>query len=72
MELKLFTETHETTQTFHVLGEDSEMYYDAILGKNFLEDRESVINYCSRQVVMNEVIVNFDPKPREIKTEQCG
>ena len=47
------------------------MHYDAILGKDFLEERESVINYSSRQLVMNEVIVNFDPKPREIKTEPC-
>ena len=69
VELKLFTETHETTHTFHVLGEDSEMHCDAIFGKDFLEERDSVINYCSRQLVMNEVIVNFDPKPREIKTE---
>jgi len=35
IDLKLFTETHETMHTFHVLGEDSEMHYDAILGKNF-------------------------------------
>ena len=35
VELKLFTETHETTHTFHVLGEDSEMHCDAILGKDF-------------------------------------
>ena len=56
--------------TFHFLGEDSEMHYDAILGKDFLEERESVINYCSRQLVMNnEVVVNFYPKPSAIKTE---
>ena len=47
------------------------MQYDAILGKDFLEERESVINYCSRQLVMNELIVKFDPKPRAIKTEPC-
>jgi len=71
VELKLFTETHETMHTFHVLGKDFEMHYDAILGKDFLEERESVINYCSCQIVMNEVIVNFHPKPRAIKTEPC-
>jgi len=71
VELKLFTETHETTHTFHDLGEDSEMHCGAILGKDFLEERDSVINYCSRQLVMNEVIVNFDPKPRETGTEPC-
>ena len=37
VDLKLLTETHETMHTFHVLGEDSEMHYDAILGKDFLE-----------------------------------
>ena len=63
VELKHFTETHETTHTFHVLGEDSEMHCDAILGKGFLEERDSVIIYCSRQLVMNDVIVNFDSKP---------
>ena len=71
VELKLFTETHVTTRTFHVLGKESEIQYDAILGKDFLEERESLINYCSRQLVMNEVIVKFDPKPRAIKTEPC-
>jgi len=60
------------THTLHVLGEDSEMHYDAILGKDFLEERGSVINYCSRQLVMNDqVVVNFDPKPSTIKTEPC-
>jgi len=44
------------------------MQYDAILGKDFLEQRESIINYCSRQLVMTEVIVKFDPKPRAIRT----
>jgi len=71
-DLKLFTETHETMHTFHVLGEYSEMHYDAFFGKDFLEERESVINYCSRQLVMNnEVLVNFDPKPSTNKTEPC-
>ena len=72
IELKLFTDTHETTHTFHVLRENSELPYDAILGKDFFETREGVINYCSRQIIMNdEVIVNFDPKPTANKTEPC-
>ena len=34
--------------------------------------RESVINYCSRQIIINdEVIVNFDVKPCVYKTEPC-
>jgi hypothetical protein len=29
----------------------------------FLEDRGSVINYCLRQIIMNnEVVINFDEK----------
>jgi len=71
VELKLFTETHETTHTFHVVGRDSEMHYAQFWVSIFLEERESVINYCSRQLVRNEVIVNFDPKTRAIKTEPC-
>jgi hypothetical protein len=61
--LKIFTETHETMHIVHVFGEDSEMHYDAMLDKDFLEERKSVINYCSSQLLMNnEVDVNFDKK----------
>ena len=70
--LKLFKDTHETMHKFHVLGGNFETHYDAILGKDFLEERESVINYCSRQIIMNnEIVVNFDPKPSTIKKEAC-
>jgi hypothetical protein len=44
----LFTDTHETTHTFHVLGGKFETHYDAILGKDFLEERESVITVHAR------------------------
>ena len=72
IDLKLFTDTHETTHNFHGLRENSELPYDAILGKDFFETREGVINYCSREIIMNdEVIVNFDPKPTANKTEPC-
>jgi len=37
IDLKLLTDTHETVNTFQVLGEPSELYYDGILGKDFLE-----------------------------------
>ena len=71
-DLKLFTDTHGTTHTFHVLGENSELLYGAILGKDFFEMKENVINYCSHQIIMNdEVVVNFDPKPSANKTEPC-
>jgi len=70
--LKLFTDAHETTHTFHVLGGNSELPYDAILGKDFFEMREGVINNCSRQIITkNEVVVNFDPKSSANKTEPC-
>lgn len=72
LDLKLFTDTHETSHTFHVLGKNLEMQYDAILGKDFLEERESVIDYCARKIIMNnEVVVNFDPRPSEIRAEPC-
>jgi hypothetical protein len=48
------------------------MQYDVILGKDLSEERESVINYCSCQSMMNnEVAVSFDPKRTAIKTEPC-
>jgi len=48
------------------------MLYHAILGKDFLEERERVINYCSSQIIMNnEVVVDFEPKPSAMKTEPC-
>jgi methylaspartate ammonia-lyase len=51
-----------------VLGEPSALQYDGILGRDFLEERESVINYCSRQIIMNEVFIDFDVKPCVGKT----
>jgi len=72
IDLKLLTDTHETVHTFYVLGEPFELHYDAILGKDFLEETESVINYCSRQIIMNdEIVVNFDLNPCINKTEPC-
>jgi len=65
IDLQLFTDTHEITHTFDVLGGNSELPYNLILGKDFFETREGMINYCSRQIIMNnEVVVNFDPKSR--------
>ena len=63
VELKLLTEKHETVHNFHVLREPSALQCDGILGRDFLEEGGSVINYYSRQVIMNnEVIINFDEK----------
>jgi len=33
--LKLFTDTHETTHTFHFVGNEFEIQYDGILGRDF-------------------------------------
>ena len=33
--LKLYTDTHETTHTFHVVGNEFGIQYDGILGRNF-------------------------------------
>jgi hypothetical protein len=52
IELQLFTDTHETVHTFHVLGENSNLHYDAILGNDFMEEKGSVISNCSRQLIM--------------------
>ena len=66
------TDKHKAVHAFHVLGEPSALQYDGILGRDFLEERERVINYCSRQIIMNdEVIVNFYVKPRVDKMEPC-
>ena len=70
IDLKLFR--HTRLHTPFIFRENSELPYDAILGKDFFETRESVINYCSRQIIMNdEVIVNFDSKPTANITEPC-
>jgi hypothetical protein len=74
VELKLLTVKHEMVHTFHMISEPSALQCDGILGKDFLEEREreSVINYCSRQIIMNnEVVINFDKKSCVDKTTPC-
>ena len=69
---KFLTDPHDTIHTFYVLGEPSALQYEVILGKDFLEERESVINYCSSQIIMNdEVCLNFNVKPCVNITEPC-
>jgi hypothetical protein len=46
--LKLSTDTHETTHTFHVVGNEFGIHYDGILGRNFFEAKQSIINYCDQ------------------------
>ena len=55
IELKLLTASHEISHLFHVLEEPSALQWDGILGKDFLEEKESIINYCSRQIIMNDL-----------------
>jgi len=69
--LKLFTDTHETTHTFHVVGNEFGIQYDGILGRNFFADKQSIINYCDQQIIMQDVVVKFDPKPDKISSENC-
>ena len=63
LKLLAHTHTHLKRHTFHDIGEPSGLHYDAILGKDFLEERESITNYCSRKILMDNEVVNFDPKP---------
>jgi hypothetical protein len=60
--LKLFTDTHETDHTFHVVGNELGIQYDGILGRDFFEDKRTIINYCDRQIIMGDVSVKFDPQ----------
>lgn len=39
--LKLFTDTHETTHTFHVVGDELGIHCHGILVRNFFEDKVS-------------------------------
>jgi len=60
--LKLFTATHETTHMFHVTG-GFDCRYDSILGQDFWKDKGATIDYCSREITMGEVVMDFDDKP---------
>ena len=69
--LKLFTGTHETAHTFHVVGNEFGIQHDGILGRDFFEDKQSIINYCDQQVIMGDCVVIFDPKPDKVNRENC-
>jgi hypothetical protein len=40
--LRLFTDTHETTPEFHVIGDSSQLQHDGILGRDFWESKQAV------------------------------
>jgi hypothetical protein len=69
--LKLCTDTHETTHTFHVVGNEFGIHYDGILGRNFFDDKQSIINYCDQQIVMGNVVVKLDPKSATANSRNC-
>jgi len=71
MLLKLFTDLHETTHTFHVVRNEFGIQYDVILGRDFFEDKQSMISHCDRQISTGDVVVRFDPKPDKINGENC-
>ena len=63
--LKLFTDTHETTHEFHVFGDNFQLQYDGILGRDFWESKNAVISYCNREILMEDVVLKFNPKDGE-------
>ena len=65
--LKLFTETHETTHIFHVMGSSFSCHYDGILGQDFWKIYRATINYCDRTITMNDVTMNFDSETDKTK-----
>ena len=69
--LKLYTDTRETTHTFHVVGSEFGIHYDGILGRNFFEDKQSIINYCDQQIVMGNVVVKLDSKSFTANIGNC-
>ena len=58
--LKLFTPTHETTHTFHVMGNSFDCKYNGILGHDFWENKRTTINYCGHKIVMGKIMINFE------------
>jgi hypothetical protein len=60
--LKLFTDTQETTHDFHVISESFYLQYDGVLGRDFWERKKAVISYCDGEILMQYVVIKFDPK----------
>jgi hypothetical protein len=64
--LKLFTTTHETTHTFHIMGDSFDCLYDGILGQDFWTNKRATINYCDRTIATGEVVMNFDDETNKV------
>jgi hypothetical protein len=67
--LKLFIGTHETTHEFHVIGDSFQLQYDGILGRDFWESKNAVISYCDREILMEGVVLKYDPKDSGAKNK---
>ena len=65
--LKLLTPTHETTSSFHIMGDSFDCQYDGILGQDLWKNKRPTINYCDRKITMGEVTINFDETNRTVR-----
>jgi hypothetical protein len=43
------------------MGNSLELQCDGILGRDFWQDRKATINYCDREVIIEGVVIKFDP-----------
>ena len=69
--LTLFTQTHEATHVFHVVGSNFGCQYDGILGQDFWKLHRATINYCDCIITMSDVIMSFDSETDRTKAETC-
>jgi hypothetical protein len=73
------TEDHNTEiiqtcmkpHTFHVAGNEFAIQHEGILGRNFCEDKQRIINHCDQQIIMGDVVVKFHSKTDKISSENC-
>jgi hypothetical protein len=49
-----------------VIGDSFQLQYDGILGRDFWE-KNAVISYCNREILMEDIIIKFDPKDSGVK-----
>ena len=56
--LALFTPMHETTHTFHIMGDSFDCQYDGILGQDFWKNKRATINYCDCTTAMGLIMIN--------------
>ena len=67
--LTFFTQTHEATHVFHVVGSNFGCQDDGILGQDFWKLHRATINYCDRIITMSIVIMKFDSETDGTKDE---